>query len=73
MAKEMDALKARMESSAQSNSAIHTQLREAQGSIRLLEDEKRVLSAKLTSKEGEISELEEELRKSRRQLEVYCK
>lgn len=73
MAREMETLKVRMESSAQSNSAIHTQLSEAQGNLRLLEDEKKALYAKLTSKEEVIGELEEELRKIRRQLEVLCK
>lgn len=72
MAREMEALKARMENSAQSSSAVHGQLGEAQGAIRLLEDEKKLLSAKLTNKEKEIDELEEEMRKLRRQLEVPC-
>lgn len=66
----MEALKARMENSVQSSSAVHEQLGEAQGAIRLLEEEKQLLSARMLKKEKEVGELEEELRKLRRQLEV---
>ena len=70
MAREMEALKARIENSAQSNSTVNVQLSEAHSNVRILEEEKRSLSSKITSKEREIDELNEEIRKLRRQLEV---
>jgi chromosome segregation ATPase len=63
-------LKARMENSNSSNDSIQAKLTETQGTVRILEDDKTHLAAKLASKCKETEDLEEDLRKLRRQMSV---
>ena len=65
----MEALKARMESSAISNATMNSQFAESREKIDVLETEKSLLVSKMASKDREIDDLYEEIRKLKRQLE----
>ena len=65
----MESLKARMESSVISNATMNFQFAESREKINVLETEKSSLMSKISSKDREIDDLYEEIRKLKRQLE----
>lgn len=70
MAKELEAMKARMETASTVNSTFSSRIAEAQINITAIEEENQVLMAKVKQRNSEIESLEENLRKLGRQLEV---
>lgn len=64
-------LKTTVENSNESNSNAQRKLTEAQASIRILEDDKVHLTSRLTQKDKEIEDLTEDIRRLRRQNEVW--
>lgn len=68
----MEELKSKMENSNSSNSNFQNELLESKNSCRLLEDEKQHLQSKLLSKEKEIEDLSDDIRKLKRQFEVVA-
>lgn len=70
MERMMMELKTKMENSNESSSTFQTQLGEAQASIRTLEDDRAHLQSKVSQKDKELEELNDEIRKLHRQFKV---
>lgn len=70
MARELESMKVRMETTTHTNTTSSQKIAEVSSAITELEEEKQILQAKLRQRDGEIETLEEDLRKVKRQLEV---
>lgn len=66
----MQEFKSKMESSLNSNNTVQSQLNETQNLLRALENDKQHVTSKLLSKERQVEDLEEEIRKLKRKMEV---